>query len=45
MDRGPWMATSPVARLRSSRTALNPSSRAASASETVRAFDAFATTM
>ena len=44
MERGPWTATSAVARLRSSSTAANGASRSASASETVRAFDALATT-
>ena len=45
IERGPWMATRPVARLRSSSTALNPASRSASASDTVLAFEALATTM
>ena len=45
MLRGPWIATSPVASDWSSRTALKPSSRSASASDTTSALEAFATTM
>ena len=45
MLRGPWIATRPVASDWSSSTALKPSSRAASSSDTTSALEAFATTI